>query len=64
MIKEKYEKPFMEVVELKDDVILTSGTSNSCYPADGCSADAVACTKNCTRHDFVDTLTGGMPVFC
>ena len=25
MIKEKYEKPFMEVVDLNDDVILTSG---------------------------------------
>ena len=37
MIKEKYEKPFMEVVELKDDVILTSGGPNC--PSD-CRTDA------------------------
>ena len=44
MIKEKYEKPIMEVVNLIDDVILTSGASNSCYPADGCSTDAICAT--------------------
>ena len=35
MTKEKYEKPIMEVVDLQDDVILTSG----CNPDYGCSSD-------------------------
>jgi len=36
MTKEKYEKPIMEVVDLKDDVILTS-----------CNPD-ITCDKNCS----------------
>lgn len=43
MIKEKYEKPIMEVVDLKDDVILTSGGSSPYCPND-CSTDA-SCFK-------------------
>ncbi len=35
MTKEKYEKPVMEVVDLQDDVILTSG----CNPDTGCFND-------------------------
>ena len=42
MIKEKYEKPIMEVVNLDDDVILTSGGSSSCYPVQ-CGSDGIAC---------------------
>ena len=47
MNKEKYEKPVMEVVDLKDDVILTSignvcppvgaCVDNGCSPVGGCS---------------------------
>ena len=39
MNKEKYEKPVMEVVDLKDDVILTS-TGNACSPVGICDENA------------------------
>jgi hypothetical protein len=41
MTKEKYEKPIMEVVDLKDDVILTSVTS-------GCNPDIACGNYTCT----------------
>ena len=45
MIKEKYEKPFMEVVELKDDVILSSsGVMPPDCPNDNCMSD-ISCPK-------------------
>ena len=59
MIKEKYEKPFMEVVELKDDVILTSGGSSPYCPSD-CLTD-IACATNCPSYcssDHNDVSTG------
>lgn len=51
MTKEKYEKPIMEVVDLKDDVILTSGCrpDTACvqYTCSGdgstCSIDWISC---------------------
>ena len=47
MTKEKYETPIMEVVDLKDDVILTSGDGcppvgicpDTCTPVGICSGD-------------------------
>ena len=50
MNKEKYEKPVMEVVDLKDDVILTS-IGNVCPPVGACVDNSCspvgACVDNC-----------------
>ena len=52
MTKEKYEKPIMEVVDLKDDVILTSG----------CSPD-IACGNNtCNWGDVISCAIEGIDV--
>lgn len=52
MTKEKYEKPIMEVVDLKDDVILTSVTS-------GCDPD-IACGKNTCSWDGIACSSDGI----
>ena len=55
MTKEKYVKPIMEVVDLKDDVILTSGgcppvgiCPDTCSPVGGCTD---ICTMNLDKSD-------------
>ena len=50
MTKEKYEKPIMEVVDLKDDVILTSCSldlGNATCGLVGCSP-VTGCEKDCS----------------
>lgn len=54
MTKEKYEKPIMEVVDLKDDVILTSVTS-------GCNPD-IACGKNACSWDGTSCVIDTKPI--
>ncbi len=56
MTKEKYEKPIMEVVDLKDDVILTSVTSG-CNPDiacgnNTCSWDGTTCSRDGISCDY------------
>ena len=56
MTKEKYVKPVMEVVDLKDDVILTSSGSSSNCPTD-CLTDCltdVSCAGYCAGYCPVD----------
>ena len=48
MTKEKYEKPIMEVVDLKDDVTLTSGGDGS---SSYCSYDSGGCTTHNACYD-------------
>ncbi len=58
MIREKYEKPVMEIIELEGDVITTSGVcmpdSDSCSPVGVCGDDycpwehVSPCTDNCS----------------
>ena len=52
MTKEKYEKPIMEVVDLKDDVILTSGATPGC--TSDCWTDGVGCVIDRCDFDLVD----------
>jgi hypothetical protein len=63
MIKEKYEKPFMEVVELKDDVILTSGGSSPYCPTD-CTTDASCFNYKYGRNYYCSFLSNPGYVDC
>lgn len=47
MIKEKYEKPFMEIIELKNDTIVTS---LFCVREDACGSNN-GCTEACFGID-------------
>ncbi len=51
MTKEKYEKPVMEVVELQDDVIITSGGIPYCTEAGHCPPVAVCQWGDSIIHD-------------
>lgn len=63
MIKEKYEKPIMEVVDLKDDVILTSGGSSPYCPSD-CRTDISCFNYVLTNNYYCSWLTNPGYVDC
>lgn len=41
MSKERYEKPIIEIIDLKDDIIVTS---DGCYRDSGCFTDGQMCS--------------------
>ncbi len=52
MTKEKYEKPFMEIIELKNDIIMGSGNGmcggyGECSPVGVCEDDCIAHCSYC-----------------
>lgn len=57
MIREKYEKPIMEVVDLKDDVILTSGATYGC--SGDCPSHGIGqyCGNDCPSYHPWDCHT-------
>lgn len=60
---EQYMKPTMEIIEISDNMITTSGTGTSCFPdtSPGCSTDTKPCSNNCWPYactDIEDTLVG------
>ncbi len=50
MIKEKYEKPFMEIIDLKNDTIDTIVTSITCNMANECASEAISCSDDCAIY--------------
>ena len=58
MNKEKYEKPVMEVVDLKDDVILTS-TGDACFPVGICDDNACSPVGVCSNVQCSLETIGG-----
>ena len=60
---EQYMKPTMEIIEISDNMIMSSGTGTSCYPDTGasCLTDTSPCSNNCwvnTCSDREDTVPG------
>ena len=49
---EQYMKPTMEIIEISDNMIMTSGTGISCFPDSSCATNT--CFNDCLLHSCPD----------
>ena len=47
-------KPTMEIIEISDNMIMTSGTGISCFPDSSCATDTNTCFNDCLAHACPD----------
>jgi len=53
---EQYMKPTMEIIEISDNMIMTSGTGTGCYPDTSCPD--TSCPPDITCSDRENTVPG------